>query len=401
MYTLKDCQEQKDILQASILQTVGQGDDALTEHIAPHVDTSWCLHSQTRFSCDLRYFLTQRDLIQMALGFVRNQVDTSSTRGRLTSSSSRTSDSTRDAHSRRKGHAIACSWSSATSYRTFARDSSAADKSESHAWATSSGSFARNSSSSSSRSAMAWSYGISSANTDVNGLNQMDGVQTHSRGATSSSSNFKRNTSYSTDIQISAPLIGTVRWRAGFSGVGDWGNKSDSASVDTVFGKTDSTATTIATSNSNTDDSGASTSTSKSVSNAGGTSSQYGSSAATAQAAGIASSHAEAHSGSQNTSHAEAEQAAEFTSRSNYLATGKTESSSDDTLKTEGSKWGQIFDGLNALLQETMRQIEEIKRAISANSIPVLLQPSGVICSPIDLIKMPHNGSPYMKRIGR
>jgi hypothetical protein len=242
---------------------------------------------------------------------------------------------------------------------------------------------------------MGWSYGINTANTDVNGINQMDGVQTHSRGATQSSSNFKRNVSYSTDIQMSAPLIGTVRWRVGFSGTGDWGNKGDSNSVDTQFSKSESTASTTATSNSNTDDSSASSSSSNSVSDATGTSTSYGSSAATAQAAGIASAHSEAHSGSQNTSHSEAEQASEAWSKSNYLTTGSSSNKSDNKTTTTGSKWGQIFDSLKALLDETIAQIEETKRVIAMSAMPVITHMENINCNPYELIKCGRPANPF------
>lgn len=401
MLTLKDCEENKDSLQSAILQTVSQGDDALERHLSPFVDSVWCVHGLTRHSCDIKYLLTQRDLISMAMGYARNMVDVSSTKGNSDSNTHRRTDSERSSHSQRKGHAISCSWSTATSFRTFARDSSSNDQSKSHAEASSSGAFSRNSNSSSNRGSLAWSYGISSADTDVNGINQMQGIQTHSRGATNNSTNFKRNASASTDTQISAPLIGTIRFRIGFSGVGDWGNKSDAFSEDHVNGKTDSTANTIATSTSHTDDSAASSSFAKAQSDASGTSSQYGSSSALAQAAGIATSHAEAHSGSENTSHSEGEQASEMQAESEYLTTGKTKQSSNENLETSGSRWGQIFDSLKSMFDETVRQIDEMIKANALNNIPLLSKMEGLECSPFELIKMRRNPSPYFRRIGR
>ena len=383
-----------------LLQTVAQGDDDLSNHLLPFVNTVWCVHSGTRQTCDLRYLLTQRDLASMAMAYVRNLVDVSATRGESDSLVTRNSESTRKAHTQRKGHAISCSWSTATSYRNFTRDSSSNDKSQSHAEAGSSGSFSRNSQSSSNRSAMGWSYGISDANTDVNGINEMQGVQTHSRGATNNATNFKRNASASIDIQISAPLIGTVRWRTGFSGVGDWGNKSEAYSEDHVFGKTGSTANTMATSTSRTDDSSASSSSSKSQSTASGTSSQYGSSTAHAVAAGIATAHAEAHSGSQNTSHSEAEQASEMEAKSDYLATGASKNSSNDKVKTTGSRWGQIFDSLKVLYDETVNQIAELIKIISSQNRGILVNRSS-LCEPVEIVKLTRNPNPFFRQIGR
>jgi len=117
MYT----QAEISLMQEMLVTSVSCGDAKLQKLLQDNVAFLWCVTAACK--PEVQYLNTQLELINLAQGFTRNMIDTTSRRSSSRSGDKYDSAMYRDTQSQRTGQGTANSWSKATTFQQFQRDS--------------------------------------------------------------------------------------------------------------------------------------------------------------------------------------------------------------------------------------------------------------------------------------
>lgn len=130
MYTAAQVAQMQQIL----ITSVSCGNEKLEKILADQANTIWCMSS---LGCtqELQYLRAQLGMIELAQGYTRNMIDTSSRKASSRAKDKFDSTNYRDNQSQRTGQGTSCAWSKATTFQQFQRDSEqhARSQSDSHA----------------------------------------------------------------------------------------------------------------------------------------------------------------------------------------------------------------------------------------------------------------------------
>lgn len=122
------------LMQQTLITSVSCGDSKLEKILADNANTIWCMSSLGCYQ-EVQYLKAQLGMIELAQQFTRNMVDTSTRKGSSRAQDKFDSSNYRDNQSQRTGQGTNCSWSKATTFQQFQRDSEqhARSQSDSHA----------------------------------------------------------------------------------------------------------------------------------------------------------------------------------------------------------------------------------------------------------------------------
>lgn len=106
-----------------LVMSIACGDAVLEQKLGQQFNTVSCFHGDKCSVPELAYLYVQRDLIDLALMFSRNQVDLANSTFRSEATSVYDNEEWRYSKAQRTAQSTGCSWSEATASQNFRRDS--------------------------------------------------------------------------------------------------------------------------------------------------------------------------------------------------------------------------------------------------------------------------------------
>ena len=118
-----------------LVQSIACGDDGLRDELDAQAGVIWCISGDCR--SDLHYLQAQREMIDFAMLYVRNQIDIANSHSDSYGESMSSASSQRDDEGTRSSAYHKCGWSNATSWQQFERNSAQHDRARSDSVTTS------------------------------------------------------------------------------------------------------------------------------------------------------------------------------------------------------------------------------------------------------------------------